>query len=576
MRARDMSALQKLINHTNALNAIIAHLQHVFNKDGADGLKRMMRAADDRSHMQGHSRMGLDSVDFSFCDANAKKILKLFKKGMATPQAREAFEDIAEVFNSDLRFQQLMVHYQTQQPEDAEKMRNFLLSEAACCLLETCMTVVNKKLFAQWRQLQGDRNASEQSVTISEEQAKLKDELEDSVLLLGNVRAAVADYRHPDTMQAVNRVSLMSKKIDLSNMNEDDQEFLAALLHAYPKLVFFDENNPDTGKPMKYLVPDPHKSGVSRYVKLSQSLVRYRRKKSPEDRFAVCASTPLGDGSYGVVYESMATISIKPGQKGKLDRAVYKKKKVEKARVVKQFNQNRDTHIYDAENIKREGEILQKVVLLHAKQESSSEQQGRSALVMRKFKGKELIDHLIADWGADDDVINPSTFTVDQRIALTIMVGKAIIEQVHAIDVIHRDIKGDNIMVELDKNNNALSAVVIDYGLAKHKGEITPEHVGTSGTIDYRAPELLKLQNPTSDEKSDAYSFGQLLKEIIWYNVVHGKRYEGLSKSQRMSINDVLKRSTSKDPDQRASIQDIVDIFISVARQRDDKRDYSY
>lgn len=576
MRARDMSALQKLINHTNALNAIIAHLQQVFKEDGADGLKRMMRAADDRSHMLGHNRMGLDSVDYSFCEVNAKKILNLFKKGMATPEAREAFEDIAEVFNSDKRFQQLMAHYQTQHPDDVEKMRNFLLSEAACCLLETCMTIVNKKLFAQWRELQGDREVSEQSAEISEEQIKLKNELEDSVLLLGNVREAVADYRHPDTVQAVNRVSLMSKKINLSNMNAEDRELLAALLHAYPKLVFFDEKDPDTGKPMKFLVPDPHKSGVSRYLKLSHSLVRYRRKKSPEDRFAVCASTPLGDGLYGVVYESTATIALKPGLEGNLDRAVYKKKKPEKKRAIKQFSKNRNTDIYDTENIKRESEILQKVVLLHAKQESLSEQQGRGALVMRKFKGKELIDHLIADWGKDDDVINPNTLTVDQRIALTIMVGKAIIEQVHACDVIHRDIKGDNIMVELDEANNPISAVVIDYGLAKHKGEITTEHVGTSGNIDYRAPELLKFQNPTSDEKSDAYSFGQLLKEIIWYNVVNGKRYEGLSESQRLSINDVLTRSAAKDPEQRASIQDIVDIFISVARQRDDKRDYSY
>lgn len=554
MQARKMTKLQKLITGSAAVNNIIAHLQAVLHAYGTEGFDLMLQMHRNEVSRGADMNIGLEYVKYNFLEANANKILEQFHEGMASAEARDAFVEIAEIFNGDPRFNQIMQHYQARNNGDSEDLRNFLLAEASCCILETCMTITNKKLFAQWKQ------ASDAG-----ERVRLKAIIERSNIMLANVRDAVENYKHPDARPTSKhkKISLRTKKINPMKMDQEDQQLLASLIQSHPHVNFFDVLDPGTGKPVKFLVPDPVKSGVFHHVKLTHSMVRYHRKKSAEDRFAVCHAAPLGDGCYGVVYESAASLSIKPGTKGQPDCAVVKKKKAEKARVVKHFKKD----FYDADHVKREGEMLEKVMLLHAKHPVMDEEQNRGSIVMRKFNGKELIDHLIADWGDDHDVITKNTFTVDQRIALTIMVGEAIINQVHESGLIHRDIKGDNIMVELDAHNNPLSAVVIDYGLAKYNGEKTAENVGTSEPIDYRAPEVT-ADKPSSDEKSDAYSFATLLNQIIWYDVAHGQRYNDLTSKQKNVINEIVMRGMRSSKNERASMREMVNVFKEIFQTR--------
>ena len=71
-----------------------------------------------------------------------------------------------------------------------------------------------------------------------------------------------------------------------------------------------------------------------------------------------------------------------------------------------------------------------------------------------------------------------------------------------------------------------------------------------------------------SDEKSDAYSFATLLREIIWYGVKTGRRYAGLSSQQKENIHKVIQRGIHSNSATRASMQEILDVFKDVRHER--------
>jgi DNA-binding response OmpR family regulator len=90
----------------------------------------------------------------------------------------------------------------------------------------------------------------------------------------------------------------------------------------------------------------------------------------------------------------------------------------------------------------------------------------------------------------------------------------AALEVVHAVGVLHRDLKPGNIMLRGDD-----SLAIIDFGLAKH-GDIDLEVTGTGeifGTPYYMSPEQGHGQE--LDVRSDLYSLG-----VIFYEMLTGKK----------------------------------------------------
>jgi WNK lysine deficient protein kinase len=78
--------------------------------------------------------------------------------------------------------------------------------------------------------------------------------------------------------------------------------------------------------------------------------------------------------------------------------------------------------------------------------------------------------------------------------------------------IIHRDLRPDNILMNLDENSN-VSVKIADFGLVTIHKYAEQLHEGDRGHIRYAAPEV--LDGEIYDTKADIYSLGKVLKDIF-------------------------------------------------------------
>ena len=108
--------------------------------------------------------------------------------------------------------------------------------------------------------------------------------------------------------------------------------------------------------------------------------------------------------------------------------------------------------------------------------------------------------------------------TVRERLALFIQVCQAI-QHAHQKGIIHRDVKPSNVLVTLHDGKPVPK--VIDFGVAKATNQrLTERTIYTRfaqiiGTPMYMSPEQAALSGLDVDTRSDIYSLGMLLYELL-------------------------------------------------------------
>ena len=133
--------------------------------------------------------------------------------------------------------------------------------------------------------------------------------------------------------------------------------------------------------------------------------------------------------------------------------------------------------------------------------------EGRPFFVMEYVKGVPITEY------CDD-----ARLTVAERLALFVQVCQAV-QHAHQKGIIHRDLKPSNILVCLYDGQPVPK--VIDFGLAKAMHQSLTEHTLYTahglmmGTPLYMSPEQAEFNNLDIDTRTDIYSLGVILYELL-------------------------------------------------------------
>ena len=182
-----------------------------------------------------------------------------------------------------------------------------------------------------------------------------------------------------------------------------------------------------------------------------------------------------------------------------------------------------------------------------------------------------------------DVVLARGPLTVGEVLQLAAAV-LATLEQVHALGVLHRDIKPPNIIVGRD--GGVLTAELVDFGLSRGGDLDGPSPGGPTGTVRYIALEAAGLITAVVDQRADLYSLGVVLFECLaghppftgdtvgdvlrQHLNVTAPQLRSMGIAVPRSLEGVLQRLLAKDPGGRyqsagSVLEDVNEIAAAVA-----------
>src|SRR5262249_42449328 len=199
---------------------------------------------------------------------------------------------------------------------------------------------------------------------------------------------------------------------------------------------------------------------------------------------------PIGEGGFGVVYmaeqqhpvrRKVALKIIKPG--------------MDTRQVIARFEAERQAlALMDHPNIAKV-------------YDAGTTENGRPYFVMELVQGVPITDYC-----------DRCNLTTHERLALFVTVCQAV-QHAHQKGVIHRDIKPTNVLVAIQDGQP--TPKIIDFGVAKALNQRLTEHTLMTafaqmvGTPLYMSPEQAELSPLGVDTRSDIYSLGALLYELL-------------------------------------------------------------
>jgi serine/threonine protein kinase/tetratricopeptide (TPR) repeat protein len=163
---------------------------------------------------------------------------------------------------------------------------------------------------------------------------------------------------------------------------------------------------------------------------------------------------------------------------------------------------------------------------------------GRPYFVMELVRGKPITDYCDAE-----------RLSLNARLGLFVQVCSAV-QHAHQKGIIHRDIKPSNILVQADDPGQPGVPKVIDFGIAKatlgHR--LSGATLETAlkqfiGTPAYMSPEQASMGGVDVDSRTDIYSLGMLLYELLTAQPAFDPE-----ELKRAAMDEVLRIIREKEP----------------------------
>jgi serine/threonine protein kinase len=180
---------------------------------------------------------------------------------------------------------------------------------------------------------------------------------------------------------------------------------------------------------------------------------------------------------------------------------------------------------------------------------------GRPYFVMELVRGIPITEY------CDKNQLSPK-----ERLELFVTVCQAI-QHAHQKGIIHRDVKPSNVLVT--SHDGKPVAKVIDFGVAKAiSQQLTDRSIYTNfaqmiGTPLYMSPEQAEMSGLDIDTRSDIYSLGVLLYELLTGTTpIDRKRF---AKAAYDEIRRLIREEEPPKPSTRLSTSDSI---ASIAAQR--------
>src|SRR5262245_46368101 len=175
--------------------------------------------------------------------------------------------------------------------------------------------------------------------------------------------------------------------------------------------------------------------------------------------------------------------------------------------------------------------------------DAGTTENSRPYFVMELVRGMPITDY------CDKARLEPR-----KRLELFSTVCQAV-QHAHQKGIIHRDLKPSNVMVTL--HDGTPVAKVIDFGIAKAtQGKLTDQTLFTAfeqfiGTPAYMSPEQAEMSGLDIDTRSDIYSLGVLLYELLTGETPFDK--DTLSKVSFDEMRRIIREEEPPRPSQRVS-----------------------
>jgi WD40 repeat protein/serine/threonine protein kinase len=253
----------------------------------------------------------------------------------------------------------------------------------------------------------------------------------------------------------------------------------------------------------------------------------------------------IGEGGFGVVFmaEQMQPVRRKVALK-------VLKPGMDTRQVVARFEAERQAlAIMDHPNIAK----------VH---DAGATPSGRPYFVMELVKGVPITEFC-----------DQNQFTPRQRLELFLSVCQAV-QHAHQKGIIHRDLKPSNVLVS--RHDTMPIVKVIDFGVAKALGqELTDKTLFTGiaqmiGTPLYMSPEQAGMSDLDIDTRSDIYSLGVLLYELLTGTTPFDK--ERLRTAGYDQIRRIIREEELARPSTRISTLGQAAATVSANRRSDPKK----